>query len=250
MNPMMHPAMSNPGVPRQVKIFNQQDMVRLQQSGLNAQHAPGQPPADMFASSSMQPVQDQMHGSPHPAAQSVGLPGANQGMVPGNQPAAQKRMMTPAEFQERRNYLLSLISQSENNLASLLQNARNAVSVDVHTQQKINQLRGELVSRRDVFTKFVATFGAMLSQQMANGLAPPNMAHMYVLSILRSLIIVHVLVEILWRIPPRSSPSRQLCPTPRSSPALLPRLPNLSRHHISFPQGMAHLRCLPRIKVL
>ncbi|KAH0833131.1 hypothetical protein J3R83DRAFT_12128 [Lanmaoa asiatica] len=179
MNPMMHAAMGNPGVSRQLKMLSQQELARLQQSGLGAQHAPNQPTTvDMFASSSMQPSQDQMRGSPHPPAQSVGPPGANQGMVPGNQqPSVQKRMMTPGDFQERRNYLFNLISQSENSLASLLQTTHNAASIDPLTQQKISQLRTELANRKEVYTKFVATFGAMVTQQMANGIPPSNMSH-------------------------------------------------------------------------
>ncbi|KAG8213208.1 hypothetical protein J3R82DRAFT_11673 [Butyriboletus roseoflavus] len=181
MNPMMHTAMSNPGVSRQLKMLNQQEIARLQQSGLGVQHPPNQPTAvDMFASTSMQASQDQMHGSPHPAAQPVGPPGTNQGMVPGNQqPGIQKRMMTmtQAEFQERRNYLLTLISQSENNMASLLQTAHNTTSIDPHMQQKLSQLRTELTSRKEMYTKFVATFGAMVTQQLANGMPPSNMPH-------------------------------------------------------------------------
>ena len=195
MNPMLHAGINGPNVSRQLKMLNQQDISRLQQSGLGAQHAPNQPTSvDMFASPSMQPSQDQMHGSPHPAAQSVGPSGANQGMVPGNQQSTvQKRMMTPAEFQERKNYLLGVIGQSENTLAVLAQNARNGSSIDPHMQQKINQLRTELVSRRDMYNKFVTTFAPLVSQQMVNGIPP----HMYVLSIVGSLIIVDLLAVTL-----------------------------------------------------
>lgn len=219
MNPMMHAAMSNPGVSRQLKMLNQQEIARLQQSGLGVQHASNQPAAlDMFASTSMQPSQDQMHGSPHPAAQPVGPPGNNQGMVHGNQqPSVQKRIMTPAEFQERRNYLLTLISQSESNMASLLQTVHNTTSIDQHMQQKINQLRAEVAGRKDMYAKFVTNFGVMLNQQMTNGIPPSNMAHMYVLSTVESLIIVDVLVATLSYIPLHSSLSRQPCPTPRVS---------------------------------
>ncbi|KAG6374300.1 hypothetical protein JVT61DRAFT_4322 [Boletus reticuloceps] len=177
MNPMMHATMSNPGVPRQLKMHSQQDMARLQQ-GLGAHNAPNQPAAvDMFASSSMQPSQEQMHSSPHPAAQPVGPPGANQGMAPGNQQGGvRKRMITPAEFQERRNYLLSMIAQSENTLASLAQSVRNGTTVDPNIQQTLGQLRTEVANRRDVYTKFVATFGAMVTQQIANGI-PSTMSH-------------------------------------------------------------------------
>ena len=243
MNPMVHATMNNPNVSRQLKMLNQQEMSRLQQSGLGAQHAPDRPTAvDMFASPSMQPSQDQMHGSPHPAAQVVGPPGANQGM---QQSSAQKRMMTPPEFQERRNYLLSLIAQSENNMSALMQNARNTGSVDPHLQQKLNQLRTELANRKDVYTKFVATFGAMVTQQMVNGIP----SHMYVLLIVSALIIVDALVATLWRIPPRSSLSRQPRPTLRSSQVLLLRPTNLLRISTSFLVAMVHLRCLPRIRV-
>jgi hypothetical protein len=178
MNPMMHPAMNNPNVSRQLKMLNQQELSRLQQSGLGAQHVPNQPTSvDMFASPSMQPSQDQMHGSPRPTTQSVGPPGANQGMVPGNQQStAQKRMLTLAEFQERKIYLLSLISQSETSMAALAQSARNANSIDPPMQQKISQLRAELGSRKDMYTKFVTTFGPIVSQQMVNGIPP----HTYV----------------------------------------------------------------------
>lgn len=195
MNPMMH-GLNNPGVSRQLKMLNQQEIVRLQQSALGTQHAPNQGSAvDMFVSPSMQPAQDQMHGSPHPAVQPVGPAGPNQGMVPGNpQPNVQKRMVTPAEFQERRNYLLGLISQSENNVASLIQTARNASSIDPHMQQKINQLRTELMNRKEVYNKFVATFGAIV---MANGIPPSNMSHMCVLLIVECPIIVDILVATL-----------------------------------------------------
>lgn len=180
MTPMMHAAMSNPGVSRQLKMLNQQEMARLQQqSGLGAQHAPNQPTtADMFASSSMQSSQDQMHGSPHPAAQPVGPPGATQGMVPGNQQPPQKRMMTAAEFQERRNYLLALMRQSETNLMGLMQAVRNGNPPDPHMQQKLNQLRSEYNGQKEVYNKFVTTYGAVLTQQMANGIPPSNMPHM------------------------------------------------------------------------
>lgn len=252
MNPMMQAAMTNPAVSRQLKMLSQQEIARLQQPGLGAQHAPNQPTAvDMFASTSMQPSQEQMHGSPHPAAQAVGPPGTNQGMIPGNQqPHVQKRMMTPAEFQERRSYLLSLISQSENSVASLVQSARSGTSIDPHMQQKITQLRAELGNRKDVYTKFVATFGAMVSQQMVNGIPPSNMPHMYVLSTVESMVVVDVLIGTPLRIPLRSSLSRQPCPIPRSSLALFLRLANLVRHSITFLLVMANLRCLRRIKVL
>ena len=246
MNPMMHAAM-NPGVSRQLQMLSQQEMARLQQPGLSAQHSPNQSTSvDMFASSSMQSSQDHMHGSPHPAAQPVG-PGSNQGMVPGNQQSTQKRMMTLPEFQERRGYLLSLISQTENSIAALLQNARTAN--DPHLQQKLNQLRGEHANRKEVCARFVATYGAMVTQQMANGITPPNMPHMYVLSIVRSLISVDVLVATLWRIPPRSNLSRHPCPMPRFNPVLLLRLTNLLCPRTSFLETF-HLRCLPRLKVL
>ena len=159
-----------------LKMLNQQEMSRLHQSDLGTQHAPNQPTiVDMFASLSIQPSQDHVHGSPHPAAQPVGPPGTNQEMESGNQ--QQKRMMAPAEFQERKNYLLGVISHSENTLAALAQSARNGSSIDPHMQQKINQLRTELASRRDMYNKFVSTFGPLVSQQMVNGIPP----HMYVL---------------------------------------------------------------------
>ena len=251
MNPMMHAAMNNPGVSRQLKMLSQQEMVRLQQSGLGAQHAPNQPTAvDMFASPSMQPSQDQMHGSPHPTAPPIGPPGANQGMVPGNQQSnVQKRMITQAEFQERKNYLLTLISQSENNITSLVQSVRNATSVDPHVQQKLGQFRAEHANRKEVYNKFVSTYGAMVTQQMANGI-PSNMSHMYVLSIIGSLFIVDVFVGTLWRIPPRNSLCRHPCPTRRFNLVSLLRLINLSLHRTSFLLGMSHPRCLPRVKVL
>ena len=251
MNPMMH-GLNNPGVSRQLKMLNQQEIARLQQTGLGAQHSSNQQPAvDMFVSPSMQSSQDQMRGSPHPAAQTVGPSGSNQGMVPGNpQQNVQKRMMTPVEFQERRNYLLSLISQSENNMASLLQTARNSPSIDPHIQQKINQLRSELTNRKEVYNKFVATFGAMVTQQMVNGIPPSNMPHMYVLLIVRCLIVVDVLVETTWRIPLRNSLSRHPYQTLRFSLVSLLRLTNLLRDSITFLPVMAHLRCLIRVKVL
>jgi hypothetical protein len=235
-------------VSRKLKILIQQEISRLQQSGLGAQHAPNKPTiVDMFASLSIQPSQDQVHGSPHPTVQSVGPPGANQGMVPGNQKStAQKRRMTPAEFQERKNYLLGLISQSEGSMASLSQNVRNANSIDPHTLQKIIQLRTELARRKDMYTKFVTTFGPMVSQQMVNGIP----SHMYVLSIVGSLVIVDVFAATLWHILPRSSLSSQPCPIPRSSLVLILRQTNLLRHSTSFLVDMLHLRFLARVKML
>ncbi|KAG9315089.1 hypothetical protein JVU11DRAFT_4201 [Chiua virens] len=180
MNPMMHATMNNAGVNRQLKMLSQQEMARLQQSGLGAQHAPGQSTAvDMFAPQSMQPSQEQIHGSPHPVAQPIGPPGANQQMVPGNtQQNPQKRMMTMTEFQERRSYLHALIAQSENNLQAVLQSVRNGAPMDPGMQQKLAQLRTELNNRKEMHAKFLATYGAIVTQQLANGMPQGNVPHM------------------------------------------------------------------------
>ncbi|KAF9223549.1 hypothetical protein BS17DRAFT_782080 [Gyrodon lividus] len=188
-NAMMQAAMNNPNVSRQLQLMvaqgqqNQQapnvmDLARLQQAGLGAQHGANQPTtADMFASSSMQPNQDHMHGSPHPAAQPIA---SAQGMVPGSSQVqnAQRGPMTLTEFQDRRSYLLNLIQQSETQMGTVLQAARNANGPNQFLQQKMNQLSTELANRKEVFSKFMAAFGAMASRQIANGMLSTNMTHL------------------------------------------------------------------------
>jgi hypothetical protein len=183
-NAMMQAPMNHPNVSRQLQRMvaqgqqNQQapnamDLARLQQAGLSAQHGANHPTAaDMFASSSMQPNQDQMHGSPHPVAQATGPSAGNQGM-PGNPQVqnGQKRPMTLSEFQDRRNYLVGMIQQSENHIRTLLQSTRGAPEHLV--QQKLAQLGTELTNRREVYSKFMAA-----ASQMANGMLPTNIAHL------------------------------------------------------------------------
>lgn len=190
MNPMMH-GLNNPNVSRQLNMLNQQEIARLQQqqqSSIQAQRAPNpQPSVDMFASSSAQHSQDQLHGSPHPSAQAVGQPGPNQGMGPGN--PQQKKVITTLEIQDRKSYLLRSIQHAEGELSSLLQNVRNAGTMDTVTQQRIGVLRAELHKRQELYTKFVSTFGTMLAQQLANGIPSSNMSHMYVVMAAECLVI-------------------------------------------------------------
>ncbi|KIK96023.1 hypothetical protein PAXRUDRAFT_11085 [Paxillus rubicundulus Ve08.2h10] len=184
-NAIMQPPMNHPGVSRQFQRMvaqsqqNQQapnvmDLARLQQAGLSSQHGANHPAAaDMFASSSMPSNQDQMHGSPHPAAQPTGPSTGNQGMFGNPQVQnGQKRPFTLGEIHERRNFLFGLTQQTENQIMTLLQATRGAPEHLV--QSKLSQLGAELTNRKEAYSKFMAA----VSQQMSNNMLPTNIPHL------------------------------------------------------------------------
>ncbi|KIJ66757.1 hypothetical protein HYDPIDRAFT_108689 [Hydnomerulius pinastri MD-312] len=187
-NAMMQAAAMNPNVSRQLQLMvaqgqqNQQapnamDLARLQQAGLGVQHGANQASAaDLFASSSIQPNQDQMHGSPHPAAQPVGQPGGAQGMMHNNQQVqnAQRRVMTLAEYQERRGYLQNAIAESEKALVQVA-NARANGAPEHLVAQRVNALRAELAGRKDLLNKITTAINAAAARQ-GNGMLPAGMA--------------------------------------------------------------------------
>ncbi|KAL4066756.1 hypothetical protein V8B97DRAFT_1948787 [Scleroderma yunnanense] len=176
----MQAAMSNPNLVRQFQMMtpqnpaNQQalnamDLARLQQQAtLNAQHAVKQPGGgDMFA---MPSNPDQMRGSPHPAAQQMGPPAGGQGPVQNGQ----RRIVTIAE---RRQNLQGIIAQLEQDLTQL--QARPGGLADSATQQQIVMLRTGLSVRKDQLNKLNAAVAHFAnSQQLQNGMLPPNMSHL------------------------------------------------------------------------
>jgi len=123
-------------------------LARMQQMG--AQSGSGQPtPSDMFSASNMTNV-DAMHGSPHLASQSLGPQMGHPNMMPGRA-AMNQKIPTLPELMQRRDYLQTAITATEQNIQGIL--SQTGGFPDENWTGKLEKLRSELNSRKALFIR-------------------------------------------------------------------------------------------------